>query len=51
LIFTYGITTINDLAATDHAGAVSTWRAVEPVALALWAAPEANFSEACGSSS
>ena len=33
LIFTYGMTTINGLAATDHAGAVSTWRAVEPVAL------------------
>jgi hypothetical protein len=35
LIFTYGMTTINDLASTDHASAVATWRAVEPVALAL----------------
>ena len=35
LIFTYGMTIINDLASTDHANAVTTWRAVEPVALAL----------------
>jgi hypothetical protein len=35
LIFTYGMTTINSLAATDQAQAVSTWQAVEPVALAL----------------
>lgn len=35
LIFTYGMTTINDLASTDPANAVVTWRAVETVALAL----------------
>jgi hypothetical protein len=35
LIFTYGLTTIDDLASTDRANAVTTWRAVEPVALAL----------------
>jgi hypothetical protein len=35
LIFTYGMTTINALAATDQAQAASTWQAVEPVALAL----------------
>jgi hypothetical protein len=35
LVFTYGITTINQLAATDPAQAASVWQAVEPVALAL----------------
>lgn len=35
LIFTYGMTTIHDLANSDHASAVNTWRAVEPVAMAL----------------
>jgi hypothetical protein len=35
LVFTYGLTTIEELAATDRAQAVTTWRALEPVALAL----------------
>lgn len=35
LVFTYGLTTIEALAATDQAQAASTWQAVEPVALAL----------------
>jgi hypothetical protein len=35
LIFTFGMTVIEDLAATDPAGAVSAWQAIEPVALAL----------------
>ncbi len=35
MIFTYGMTTVHDLAGTDHANAVTTWRSVEPVALAL----------------
>jgi Domain of unknown function (DUF4386) len=35
LIFTYGMTTVHDLASTDYANAVTTWRSVEPVALAL----------------
>lgn len=35
LVFTYGMTTIRALAATDQAQAASTWQAVEPVALAL----------------
>jgi hypothetical protein len=35
LVFTYGMTVINGLAAADAALAVATWRAVEPVALAL----------------
>ena len=35
LVFTYGMTVIQDLASTDHAGAVGIWEAVEPVALAL----------------
>lgn len=35
LIFTYGMTAIEALAATDLPEAVSTWQAVEPVALAL----------------
>ncbi len=35
MVFTYGITTIHDLAATDPANAVTTWRSIEPVAMAL----------------
>ena len=35
LVFTYGMTTIHDLATTDQAQAISAWQAVEPVALAL----------------
>jgi hypothetical protein len=35
LVFTHGMTTINDLGAAGHAQAVVTWQAVEPVALAL----------------
>jgi len=35
LIFTYGMTTIHDLAATDYGQAVDAWRAIEPVAMAL----------------
>ena len=35
LIFTYGMTTIWDLASTDHPGAVLQWQGIEPVALAL----------------
>jgi len=35
LVFTYGMTTVDALAATNRAQAVSTWQAVEPVALAL----------------
>ncbi len=35
LVFTYGMTTIHDLAATDPAEATNAWQAVEPVALAL----------------
>jgi len=35
MVFTYGMTTIHDLAATDPANAVTTWRSVEPVAMAL----------------
>jgi hypothetical protein len=35
LIFTYGMTTIETLAATDLPEAVAAWQAVEPVALAL----------------
>ena len=35
LIFVYGMTTIESLAATDQANAVLTWQAVEPIALAL----------------
>lgn len=35
LVFVYGMTTIEDLAATDQANAGLTWQAVEPVALAL----------------
>jgi hypothetical protein len=35
MVFTYGMTTIVDLHETDPAVAVRTWRAVEPVALAL----------------
>lgn len=35
MVFTYGMTTINALAATDRAQAVLTWQAVEPVALGL----------------
>jgi len=35
LVFTYGMTTIDALAATDLPEAVATWQAVEPVALAL----------------
>ncbi|MGH2749838.1 MAG: DUF4386 family protein [Actinomycetota bacterium] len=35
MVFTYGMTTIEPLAATNHAQAVTTWQAVEPVALAL----------------
>ncbi len=38
MVFTYGMTTVHDLASTDHANAVTTWRAVEPVALALGSA-------------
>jgi hypothetical protein len=38
LVFTYGMTVINDLATTDEAQAVAAWRAVEPVALALGSA-------------
>lgn len=35
LVFTYGMTTVEPLAATNQAQAVLTWQAVEPVALAL----------------
>ncbi len=35
MIFMYGMTTVEPLVATDHARAVLTWQAVEPVALAL----------------
>jgi hypothetical protein len=35
LVFTYGMTTINDLAVTDHTQAVAAWLAIEPIALAL----------------
>ena len=35
LVFTYGLTTIEALAAADEAQAAATWQAVEPVALAL----------------
>jgi hypothetical protein len=35
LIFTYGMTTIHDMAATDPTQAALTWQSVEPVALAL----------------
>ena len=35
LVFTYGMTVINELAATDRAQAVATWGAIETVALAL----------------
>jgi hypothetical protein len=35
MVFTYGMTTIETLAATDRAQAVVTWQAIEPVALAL----------------
>ena len=35
LVFTYGMTTVHDLAATDHASAAVAWQAIEPVALAL----------------
>jgi hypothetical protein len=35
LVFTYGLTTIDQLAAEDRTHAVATWRAVELVALAL----------------
>lgn len=35
LIFTYGITAIHDLAATDYPEAVLAWQAIEPVAMAL----------------
>ena len=35
LIFTYVMTTVHDFASTDHAYAVTTWRSVEPVAMAL----------------
>lgn len=38
LVFTYGITTIHDLAATDPAQATNAWQAVEPVAMALGSA-------------
>lgn len=38
LVFTYGISTIHDLAATDLAQAVASWQAIEPVALALGSA-------------
>lgn len=35
MVFTYGMTIVHDLAPTGHANAETTWRAVEPVALAL----------------
>lgn len=35
MVFMYGMTTVEPLVATDHAQAVTTWQAVEPVALAL----------------
>jgi hypothetical protein len=35
MVFTYGMTTIEPLAATDHAQAVLTWQAVDPVAQGL----------------
>ncbi|MGD9750773.1 MAG: DUF4386 family protein [Acidimicrobiia bacterium] len=35
LIFTYGMTTVHDLAPSQFADAVTTWRSVEPVAMAL----------------
>jgi hypothetical protein len=35
LIFTYGMTTIHDLARTDYAQAVLVWQALEPVAMGL----------------
>jgi hypothetical protein len=35
MVFTYGMTTIETLAATDQAQAALVWQAVEPVALAL----------------
>ncbi len=35
MIFTYGMTTIHDLSATDPATAVTTWRSIEPVAMGL----------------
>lgn len=35
MVFTYGMTVIDALAATDRAAAVTAWQALEPVALAL----------------
>ncbi|MGB5758715.1 MAG: DUF4386 family protein [Acidimicrobiales bacterium] len=35
MVFTYGMTTVHDLASTEQANAVTTWRAVESVAMAL----------------
>lgn len=35
MVFTYGMTVVEPLAKTDHARAVLTWQAVEPVALGL----------------
>ncbi len=35
MVYTYGMTTITTLAATDRAQAVLAWQAIEPVALAL----------------
>jgi hypothetical protein len=35
MVFTYGMTTITDLHETGEAGAVQTWQALEPVAMAL----------------
>jgi hypothetical protein len=35
MVFAYGMTTVEALAATDRAQAVVTWQAIEPVALAL----------------
>jgi hypothetical protein len=35
LIFLFGMTTVEDLAQTEHAQAVLVWQAIEPVAMAL----------------
>ena len=35
MVFVYGMTTVEPLVASDHVQAVTTWQAVEPVALAL----------------
>ncbi len=35
MVFTYGMTTVHDLVATDEAQAVVAWQGIEPVAMAL----------------